>query len=530
MFWVQLMRLLLLAACSGLLLAPMAAAQSTDVETLAQSDAVSDAPQAVRPNGGVVDRFIASIYGLEPSGDPEVMANAGRNEVILRAPMRLLREGVLGGDIAMGQVRMKQGSRVAFLRFTSRSPLDRQSIEAWCGQGEINQFGWRPTVVCMILTPDGRATLATPPIQMGSWWAVSAMSPTAASERRDRVEILPVDEPTLIDFELVLDRVNAEQVKLRRRFAGPSVNGACRELVRGGEVELALQPGNTAQYVYDGLELGLSVNVQARTVTISSHRVAPSLDQRFEESGGFARTVDALIDAPTELQATPFVVGGVQFDPTVLVVDGAPKGPRGVLARGTMEHARTGRVVQDVELGTMLKARIPAGSLAHKVEIFRSLALGGRTSRFWCASVSALTVFGREDQLTCFHPSEDGYEGVWPDQGRGWLATTERSATIATRRASALNIEESETDLIGPMDVRIEVQRITPDQITLRVFARRNDQDALMLTVTRPIENGQAVVPMWSHRLVLDIADNKAQARLLADGDGEGLPSVGYYP
>ena len=105
MFWVQLMRLLLLAACSGLLLAPMAAAQSTDVETLAQSDAVSDAPQAVRPNGGVVDRFIASIYGLEPSGDPEVMANAGRNEVILRAPMRLLREGVLGGDIAMGHGR-----------------------------------------------------------------------------------------------------------------------------------------------------------------------------------------------------------------------------------------------------------------------------------------------------------------------------------------------------------------------------------------------------------------------------------------
>lgn len=182
-------------------------------------------------------------------------------------------------------------------------------------------------------------------------------------------------------------------------------------------------------------------------------------------------------------------------------------------------------------MGTMLNARIPAGAAAHQVEIFRGLALGGRTSRFWCASVSALTVFGRQnDQLTCFRRAGEGYEGVWPDQGRTWLATTDQSTTPVFRRADALHIEESEIDLIGPMEVRLEIQRIVRDLITVRIFARRDEQDALVMTVTRLVENGQAVIPMWSHRLVLTVADGKAQASLTADGDGEGLPSVGTYP
>ncbi|VDC50148.1 MULTISPECIES: hypothetical protein [Brevundimonas] len=525
------MRPVTIAVCSALFLTSTAAAQSPELDTSA-SPSTTVEEQAGQPQPvGVIDRFAASMYGLEPAGEPDVMTAAGRNEVILRAPMRLIKEGVLGGELAMRQVRMKQGSRVTYRRFTARTGMEAQNIEAWCGQGEIDQWGWRPTTVCMILTPDGRATLATPPLDLGSWWSVTAIAPTSASERVDRVEILPVEDPTPIDLELVLDRIRSGEVKLRRRLAGPDVTGERRVFPRIGDAERPLQPDGAATYVYDGLELRLTPNVEAKTVSIASARVAPPLDASFAEEGGLARRLEILTRPPEELQPTEFVVGGVRFDPSALVVDGSPLGPRGVLAKGTMSHARTGRVTQDIEMGTMLNARIPAGAAAHQVEIFRGLALGGRTSRFWCASVSALTVFGRQnDQLTCFRRAGEGYEGVWPDQGRTWLATTDQSTTPVFRRADALHIEESEIDLIGPMEVRLEIQRIVRDLITVRIFARRDEQDALVMTVTRLVENGQAVIPMWSHRLVLTVADGKAQASLTADGDGEGLPSVGTYP
>ncbi len=507
----------------------------------AQSPEVAPAPEAAsaaeenvgspRSAMGVADRFIASMYGLEPAGDPEVLPSAARNGVVLRAPMRLVREGALAGDLAMGQVRMKAGVRVAFRRFTGRTALATQDIEAWCGSGEINQWGWRPIVVCMILTPDGRANLATPSIEYGSWWSIASITPGAAAERIDRVEVLPVTDPTRIDLELVLDRVQRGQVKLRRRLVGPDVSGKGQVMPRAGDLPLPLRPGDVASYVYDGLALTLTADTSTQTVAVASERVAPSLDAAFEEAGGFTRALEAAVDHPDEIKPTPFVVGGVRFDPTALTVDGQAQGPRGVLARGMMQHARTARVTRDIEMGTALNARIPEGTPAHEVEIFRPLALGDRTSRFWCAPVSALTVFGRQnDQTTCFRPSRGGFEGLWPDQGRSWLVTTSSSTTPVLRRASELPIEVSETDLIGPMDVRLEVQRITREQITIRVFARRDDEDALMLTIVRPIEDGRVVLPMWTHRLTLTITDGKALAVLTEDGDGEGLPAVGVYP
>ncbi len=529
------MRSILAAACSAVFIASTAAAQSGEPDTPASSSTTVQEP-ALEPEVGprplgVIDRFVASMYGLEPAGEPEIMTSAGRNEVILRAPMRLIKEGVLAGEVTMRQVRMKQGSRVTYRRFTARTGMDAQNIEAWCGQGEINQWGWRATSVCMILTPDGRATLATPPLDLGSWWSVTAIAPTSAGERVDRVEILPVETPTPIDLELVLDRVRSGEVKLRRRLAGPDVTGERRVFPRIGDAERPRLPDGVATYVYDGLELRLTPDGDAKTVSIASSRVAPPLDASFAEEGGFARKMETLTVPAEELKPTDFVIGGVRFDPTALVVDTAPQGPRGVVARGVMNHALTGRVTQDVEMGSMLNARIPAGTAAHQVEIFRELALGGRTTRFWCAPVSALTVFGRQnDQLTCFRRAGDGYEGVWPNQGRSWLATTDQSATPVLRRAEALHIEESQTDLIGPMEVRIEVQRIVRDLITVRIFARRDEQDALVMTVTRLIENGQAVIPMWSHRLILTVADGMAKATLTADGDGQGLSSIGVYP
>src|SRR3990167_6061588 len=111
------MRPVTIAVCSALFLTSTAAAQSPELDTSA-SPSTTVEEQAGQPQPvGVIARFAASMYGLEPAGEPDVMTAAGRNEVILRAPMRLIKEGVLSGELAMRQVRMKQGSRVTYRRF-----------------------------------------------------------------------------------------------------------------------------------------------------------------------------------------------------------------------------------------------------------------------------------------------------------------------------------------------------------------------------------------------------------------------------
>lgn len=482
---------------------------------------------------GLSERLATAAIGLEPSGEPRVSEGGRRDEPLLIAPLRLVEEGRLDAAIATPDHRMAAGTLVTRRRFAAGRAEQTDQLEAWCGVGESRRGSrWSPAAVCMVHTPDGQANLGVPPYGIAPWWLVSSLTFSNMDHRAPRVSVTSVEPVSEFSYVVSFVRVRDGEMRLSRRLIGPGLDAR-----RPAEIPLrtldAPMTGRTAVYNYDGLELTLTANRYLDAVTATSQRVAPPVDQRLADEGGLAHALrDQVEEDAGPVQPTPGVIGGVRLRPEALVVTTGPVSRGGVLASGEMHHARTGRIPREVALEGSMNPLIRAGAVAHRVEILRTSPIGARSlSTFWCMPVSALTVFGRQDdQQTCFRRRGGRYEGLWPSSGRSWLTTTDRSATPLSRFTSTLPVEESESDLIGAMEVRLELYRLGPTSAVLRILARRDDEEAVVMTVSRPVENGVAVFPLWTHRLVLTVSGDQATAALTADGDGSGLAEVGVYP
>ncbi len=490
-------------------------------------------PGAAAPVG-LSERFTAAFIGLEPAGDPEIHPAARRDQPVLTASLRLVDEGRLDETIGTAGHRMVAGTLVTRRRFSAgRAAEQSDKLEAWCGVGEERRGSrWSPSTVCMVHTPDGQANLGVPLYSFYPWWLVTGLTFTDLDARAPRVTVTPVEATSAFSLTVAFVRIREGQVRLSRRIVGPGQEDGRTSTFPMTTTDVPLN-GGAAVYVYDGLELTLTPNRYRDALTVTSRRVAPPVDQTMAGGEGLARALRAGDDEEAApIEPTPGVIGGVMLRPEELTVATGPVARGGVLASGSMEHARTGRFRQDTIIEGSMSPRIAAGAVAHRVEVLRTSPLGTRSlSTFWCAQVSALTVFGRQDdQQTCFRRRVGRYEGLWPDAGRSWLTTTDRSSTPLSRYLPTLDIEESDSDLIGPMEVRFELQRLTPMLAVVRIFARRENQDALVMTVSRPVENGTAVFPLWTHRLVLSVTGEQAIATLSADGDGSGLAGIGVYP
>ncbi|GLS01579.1 hypothetical protein GCM10007859_15940 [Brevundimonas denitrificans] len=507
---------------------------------LAQEPAAPPAPPAAEIDPGAAapvglsERFTAAFIGLEPAGEPEVHPAARRDQPVLIAPLRLVEEGRLDATIATADRRMAAGTLVTHRRFSAGVAAEQSDrLEAWCGIGEERRGSrWSPATVCMVHTPDGQANLGGPLYSFFPWWLVTSLTFADVDARAPRVAVTPAASNSAFSLTVAFVRIREGQVRLSRRIVGPGQEEGRTSTFPMTTVDVPMT-GGVAAWVYDGLELTLTPNRYRDALTVTSRRIAPPVDQTVAGGEGLARALRADDDEDAApIEPTPGVIGGVLLRPERLAVAAGPVARGGVLASGSMEHARTGRFRQDTVIEGSMSPRIAAGTVAHRVEVLRTSALGTRSlSTFWCAPVSAMTVFGRQDdQQTCFRRRGGRYEGLWPDTGRSWLTTTDRSSTPLSRYLAALDIEESDTDLIGPMDVRFELQRLTPTLAVVRILARREEQDALVMTVSQPVENGTAVFPLWTHRLVLSVAGEQATATLAADGDGSGLAEVGAYP
>jgi hypothetical protein len=499
------------------------------------------------------ERIVAEILDLEPAGDPVVTEVTGKNEVIVSLPLRLKDEGRLAADIATASYRMAAGAPVVHREFKQRGTDQSEAVQAWCGPGESRtMFGWSGgTTVCMVHTADGKANLGSSPLGYFAWWMATSVAFISPDARTERVAVEPVQTPSEFRLIFVYERLRPNGVVLHAAIEGPGQSAEAKPYrYNMARQTLALTDG-VATLAFDGLKVSLTPQRRGDVVAAASERVAPpvNLDAlRAEALAERAALAPPAEDAPDGgepdeakvseadgLEPTPFVIGGVKVDPAALTVGQGVLVARGVALSGEAQYAQTARLTQPMTLrAPFINDTSETGTILHQVEFARITPLGSRTmTRLWCGPIMKPAVFSNgQRQTLCLRRSlyGAGWEAFIPMTGRPWLGTTLTNATAGGFAANGLAFETSPTSLLGPLGVRAEIQRINDKSVTLRLFARQGDQDALILTVTPEFVDGVATVPLWTHRLVLTRSGEGVTAALTADGDGTAPSDKGVYP
>lgn len=228
---------------------------------------------------------------------------------------------------------------------------------------------------------------------------------------------------------------------------------------------------------------------------------------------------------------TPFVVGGVRLDLDRLTVAPGAVARRGAVLTGTADHAATGRLVQPMTLrAPLITHPAPVGTVLHRVEFATRTPNGTRAITVWCGDMGMRTVFGTASPTLCIIQDDVLSRAFQQLTARPWLATSDSVSGSAPFRFDRFELEASPTDLLGAMDIRLTVERIRRDSVTLRLTASLNGQDSRVLDVMCPVQDGVASFPFWTHVLRLRIEGDTVRPELVAEGDGAGLAEFGVYP
>lgn len=498
----------------------------------AQDKPTEDRPARI-PGG--LERLTAAFLGFEAAGEPAVSQSAARGEAVLAAPLRLIEEGRLSGPIETSGFRMLAGTPVVHRLFKPRDADQSDAIEAWCGPGESRgMFGWAGATVCMVHTGDGKANLGVPALAFGPWWMANNVTFVSPEARTERVAVEPAATPTAFSLMLVYERLRGNSLAVHGAIEGPGFGDGARPYRHNMPRRiLPLGPTGAAIYEYDGLRLAITPEGAADRVRVSFERVGPPIDVSAFKAEGQGAVATELVEGPIKpdeeaapadgLAVTPFVIGGLRIDPASLVPGEGLLARGGVALRGRANYAVTGRLARDLTLKAPLVNDVaPMGTILHQLEFAPRSDLGTRTmTRIWCGPIGRPTVFSRERITMCLRRNlQRELEAFWPSTGRPWLGTTQASAALVALDAMDFEIETSPVSLLEAVDFRVEVQRITEAAVTVRMFARRRDEDALILTSIRPFDDGRATVSLWSHSLVLTRSGTGVIVDLSANGDG----------
>lgn len=254
--------------------------------------------------------------------------------------------------------------------------------------------------------------------------------------------------------------------------------------------------------------------------------------------------LQAAIDEMINRPATPYVLGAVRIDFSRLVVSPGRVTRGQAIFSGTAGHAQVGRLAADMNLRDALQNfTVPAGTPLYLVEFVRRRRIPGSTETVpgwsmtaaWCGSLGRKTVFGTASPALCIIDN-DPAQLVLPGRpaftalaSRAWL-TTSPAALPASLNATNFAIEPVGDDPFGAMDLRLELSSVRPREVRLTLFASQGGDDMVVMRFAAPVEAGVAVLPMWGHRLRLQVERNAVTPSLTADGDGSGPIPLGAYP
>lgn len=460
--------------------------------------------------------------GFMVSGDAVLTATrASRGDLIVSVPVVRTQAGVLRADVKGKRVLMPAGARV-FRGVFAVGAGQSEPLLGWCGAGfRGGDRDRRPGIVCLLETPDGRATLAAGSDRPGREWYADGVRLTDVDARTDRPEVEIVDGSSSgpMRFEYRFVRADEGQLAIERSVVGPGAEA---------DEEARFVLGYTNLAVRDYLA---RVDFGAASLEL---RVA---DDRRSVTAAWGPPIDAPVNAASKpddtapLEPAPFTFGAVRFDLDSFTFSEGPVAERQLLARGTGARRKVLRAQESAKvqalLAGMTNERVQAGAVFHDVEFFEKNSLGmwARTSTL-CGPFDLDTIRGPSVSLRCLikPAAGDTYNVFIATPSRPWLSGA-RYVTFAGQSSIQLRFNELAEDPIGSFDILIGVIDISRTWAHIGAAVRR-DAEEVPFWSSRARFNGagEARFPFWDRVLVVRRSGEKAiTGAFEMGGDGAGF-------
>jgi hypothetical protein len=147
---------------------------------------------------------------------------------------------------------------------------------------------------------------------------------------------------------------------------------------------------------------------------------------------------------------------------------------------------------------------------------------------YWCGPFKATGLLGSSVSTYCVFADDNGYDFVFSG-AEPWVAPPPDLATLSQFKSATvdLTLEPSDQALLGPLDFALNVQGIDKTEIDLEAVVTKANRKVTIWSGALTFDSdGKAVLPFWTHRLVLTRDGKSVTAAFTADGDGAGWLKV----
>lgn len=221
----------------------------------------------------------------------------------------------------------------------------------------------------------------------------------------------------------------------------------------------------------------------------------------------------------------PLTYDGLRFDPATLVVAKGVAPDGSVVLSGTVTVAHTARTRHAVVFPGPHGLSVDAGAIYYQVV---GPAAFDRQQTYWCGPFHIKTLIRTVNGISCVSISDEGYE-VWDADGGPPIAGPPGLIGSAVKDAGLdFSLEPSDQDLIGPLQFSLKASWQNLYNVFVEADVTASGHRAAVFKAIVPYAaDGTAVLPFWSHRLVLHrTLGQGVTVEFKPDGDGKGWLDV----
>jgi len=251
-------------------------------------------------------------------------------------------------------------------------------------------------------------------------------------------------------------------------------------------------------------------------------------------AGDISKRLDAawtpLVPPLPEGHAEPLTFDGLRLDPAALAPASGLVAEGGAVLSGRVGHAATARLESAVDVPVIPELTAPAGTIFYEVVTPTDF---DPEETFWCGPLSDFNANGQRTITYCIDVNDRGYEihvgslETWyappPILGLGGGPVRDKTAKLV--------LKPSDVDLLGPFKLSLVLTGVDKTSVTLGVDVAQEKRHQRIWVFTLPLAaNGPAVLPFWTHRLVLTRSGDGVTAAFTPDGDSRGWMDVEGAP